>query len=212
MSEKYEKYETSETPDIQELLGLFPEPDLRPESVERVQPEEVPEPYRSLLVHEHHMTVTLERHHGTEVDLVVRDRKWVDNLYCRRLLLTAGEEAKVVLVGIIRFHMSRCSETVRQQVEAEKTPLGKILMEHCSLRRIQPHAYLRVALDGELRRLFGSSPDDRHAYGRTAIITCHHRPVVELLEVVFAEEVRASADGKASQTQKELPASFPRGV
>lgn len=186
-----ESQKTTEKPDVRELLGLFPNPDFRPESAEIVKPEDIPEPYRSLLVHEHHMTVTLERHHQSEIHLVVRDRKWQGSVYCRRLLLTAGEQGKVVLVGAIRFHMSRCTQAVQKDVREENIPLGKILMEHCSLRTIRPYAYLRVRLEDGLRRLFAPASEARYTYGRTAVITCQLQPVVELLEVVCPEPEEA---------------------
>jgi hypothetical protein len=87
--------------------------------------------------------------------------------------------------------MSRCTQAIQREVEEESTPLGKILMEHCSLRRIRPHAYLRVRIEDGLRRLFAPPPESRYTYGRTAVITCQHRPVVELLEVVCPESEEA---------------------
>jgi chorismate-pyruvate lyase len=178
----------TDTPRLAELLDLFPTEALKLEEMEIVEPEEVPQPYSHLLVHEHHMTVTLEEYHETKVHLVVQARSHSEGVYCRRLALTAGRNGKVVLTGVIRFHMTRCSEAVRQQVLEERTPLGKILMEHCSLRRIRPHAYLRVQLSPQLRSLLGIHDGGSCTYGRTAIISCQQRPVVELLEVVAPVE------------------------
>jgi len=42
-----------------------------PPAVTRVQPDAIPQPYRSLLVHERDMTLTLEQHFGGRV--VLRD-------------------------------------------------------------------------------------------------------------------------------------------
>ena len=45
---------------LDDLFALFPDRSDRP-TVETVPAEAVPEPYRGLLVHSHHMTVTVER-------------------------------------------------------------------------------------------------------------------------------------------------------
>ncbi|MBY0228299.1 MAG: hypothetical protein K2W96_03355, partial [Gemmataceae bacterium] len=72
-------------PRLEDLLALFPDERL-PGRV-AVAGEDVPEPYRSLLVHEHHMTVTVEAHHGGPVDVRVLDRRSDGELYSRRILL-----------------------------------------------------------------------------------------------------------------------------
>src|SRR5437016_6263540 len=54
--------------ELRELFALFPPGDDMPE-YEFVPGDEVPPPYHDLLVHEQHMTVTVERHHGDRVDV-----------------------------------------------------------------------------------------------------------------------------------------------
>ena len=43
--------------------------------IERVAGEEVPEPYRSLLVHQNDMTPTLENFHGASIHLEILSRE-----------------------------------------------------------------------------------------------------------------------------------------
>ena len=50
-------------PQLPTLFALFPPADDVPE-YQLVPADEVPPPYHELLVHEHHMTVTVEAHHG----------------------------------------------------------------------------------------------------------------------------------------------------
>src|SRR5687768_5706970 len=57
-----------------------------------VQPEEIPHPDDQLLVHHEHMTLALERYHGSAVDVHVQDEHLDSDgaLYTRRIILTPG--------------------------------------------------------------------------------------------------------------------------
>ena len=57
-------------PVLRPLLSLFDEQDLL-EHFEGIEADEVPEPYRSLLVHKEHMTLAQEAHHGRPVEVNV---------------------------------------------------------------------------------------------------------------------------------------------
>ena len=52
-----------------------------------VRAEEIPEPYRSMLVHEDDMTSTLERHYGGRVVLRALSTFTTRSWYFRRVLL-----------------------------------------------------------------------------------------------------------------------------
>ncbi len=174
----------STDPKLDSLLSLFPGESFSPDLFEVVDGPLVPEPYRSLLVHRHHMTVTLEEYHHSRLTLKVLARRREGEDYARKLILTAGPDATPVLIGLMRFHLQHTKEEVRRAILDEGTPLGRILIENDVLRWIEPHLFVRVRLSGELRRTF-QAPDDRdHTYGRVAHIICHNSPAVELLEIV----------------------------
>ena len=59
---------------LDELYAHFPDRSDRP-AVETVPAEAVPEPYKGLLVHAHHMTVTVEGFYGDAVDVKVLDAR-----------------------------------------------------------------------------------------------------------------------------------------
>ena len=174
------------------LLDIFPGDTLRRPDFEVVAVEEVPEPYRLLLAHHYHMTVTLEAHYGDSVRLCVRERRQVGETYARRLVLTVPAlepegAPRVVLAGIMRIRLDQCGGEVRRRIVEAETPLGRILIEHNVLRWLEPDAYLRLRLDGRLRELFGASGDATVTYGRLARIFCDGEPAVELLEVLAPE-------------------------
>lgn len=169
-------------PDLNTLFALFPPGDYLA-AQEEVPGEQVPEPYRSLLVHEHHMTVTVEAHHGDSVDVIVLDERHIGDSYARKILLALQGSKRVVQFGLVRIHLQYCNEAVRAEILAKQLPLGRILIQHDVLRRIEPTAYLRVIPGLDMMRWFNLT-EPRATYGRLAIIHCDEQPAIELLEIV----------------------------
>ena len=54
--------------------------------IERLPGEQVPEPYRTLLVHETDMTPTLEKFHGGDIHLRILNREQRDDFYFREVV------------------------------------------------------------------------------------------------------------------------------
>jgi hypothetical protein len=182
---------TAAGPDLATLLALFP-PASYLQSADPVPADAVPEPYRRLLVHEHHMTVTVEAHHGGPVNVVVLDRRRDGDAYARKILLALQSTGKIVQFGLVRIRLEYCDEAVRQEILGQQKPLGRILIEHDVLRRIEPTAFLRVTPGREMTDWFGLS-DPAVTYGRLALIHCDGKPAIELLEIV-APEPRSPAE------------------
>ncbi len=128
--------------DVQGLFALFPPADYMSRG-ELVPPGRVPPPYHSLLVHEHHMTVTVESHHGAQVDVKVLEYRVAGDSYSRKILLTLQGTSRVVMFGLMRVNFRYCSDAVREEVIAGQTPLGRVLINANVMRRIEPTAYLR---------------------------------------------------------------------
>lgn len=171
-------------PALKSLFALFPRvtPDDTPE-FEMVPADEVPDPYHGLLVHEYHMTVTVEDYHGSKVDVKILARKQTAEWYARKILLVLQSNGRVVQFGIMRIHLSACEPEVRRLIIEGRTPLGRILIEHDVLRRIEPKAFLRVIPSPAMMTWFGLDRP-KPMYGRLAIIHCNGSPAVELLEIV----------------------------
>src|SRR4029453_14658101 len=75
------------TPDLDTIIGLFYASRAALGPFARVEPHEMPDVYRSLLAHEHHMTVTVEAYHGGPVDVRVLDRRITPTRYAREIVL-----------------------------------------------------------------------------------------------------------------------------
>jgi hypothetical protein len=172
-------------PDLPSLFALFGPADDVPAS-DVVRAEAVPPPYRGLLVHNHHMTVTVEAHHGDLVDVKVLDRRHQGDIYARKILLTLQGSGRVVQFGIVRVNLAFCSTPVRNAIVAARTPFGRILIQHNVLRRIEPTGFLRIHPDARFQKWFNLE-QPQATYGRLAVIHCDERPAVELLEIVAPE-------------------------
>jgi chorismate-pyruvate lyase len=172
-------------PDLGKLFALFGPADALPKYM-FVAAEEVPAPYHDLLVHEHHMTVTVEAYHGSLVDVHILARRQDGESYARKILLALQSNGRIVQFGIARVNLRYCSPAVRAAILAGQTPLGRILIEHNVLRRIEPTAFLRVAPGPALTAWFGLERP-RPTYGRLAYIHCDGQPAIELLEIVAPE-------------------------
>jgi chorismate-pyruvate lyase len=173
-------------PDVRGLFGLFPPSSYLASSMP-VPAAEVPDPYQGLLVHDQHMTVTVEAFHKEQVDVRVLETHRGESAYARKILLVTQKTHRVVQFGLVRIHLQFCSPEVRAEILAEQTPLGRILINHDVLRRIEPTAYLRVVPGPAMVQWFGLT-QAKQTYGRLAMIHCDEKPAIELLEIVAPED------------------------
>jgi chorismate-pyruvate lyase len=146
----------------------------------------MPAAYRPLLAHSGHMTETVEAHHCDRVDVEVLAKQVTPSHYARKILLRRQRDRRVVQFGIMRVAFEFLPDAARAEIEAETTPLGRVLIEHNVLRSVELVALWRVEPGADLSKLFGI-PAGVETYGRTALIYCNHEPAVELLEIVTPE-------------------------
>ena len=149
-----------------------------------VQPDEIPFPHDQLLVHHDHMTVELERFHGSPVKVHVLDEHTDGEIYTRKISLTRGDSDTVVEWGVVRLDFRYMAAEVRDEILRKELPLGAVLIKHDVLRRIKPRWFLRFPPGGPVLSLFGDTRTAAPAYGRVGTIYCNEEPAIELLEIV----------------------------
>ncbi len=165
------------------LVRLFYEDDTVLGTFTEVTPAQMPEGYRRLLAHEHHMTVTVEAFHGGPVDVRVLNKVVTADHYAREILLATQRDGMIVQYGIMRVHLADLPDEVGKEIVSEQTPLGRILIQHDVLRTIHLHRLWHVEQGPELRKHFVGNGEVT-TYGRTATIVCDGEPAIELLEIV----------------------------
>ncbi len=175
-------------PTLDHLYGPFPGSADRPDAAE-VPAADVPDPYHRLLVHTHHMTVTVEEFYRAAVDVRVLGCRRAGDEYARKILLATRPAGRVVQFGLVRIDLGVCPDAVRAEILEGKTPLGRVLIRHDMLRRIEPVAFLRVGLSAEMAGWFGAAAG-QVTYGRVGVIYTGDRPAVEVLEVLAPVERR----------------------
>ena len=148
--------------------------------------EDLPPAYRMLLAHHQHMTVTLEAHNGCplEVDVLVSEK--TETHYQRKVLLRRLTDRAVVLFGIVRITRGLLAPDIREQIEAESTPLGTILIQKNVYRNVRLLSLWQLTPGAELCEIFGLDTPEQ-LYGRTALMYCDSVPAIELLEIVTAD-------------------------
>jgi chorismate-pyruvate lyase len=152
--------------------------------VVEIEGRDVPEPYRSLLVHQHDMTPTLEDAYGQSIQLRVLQYEFSGNVVSRQVVLVTEGGARPVAFGAIKIELEHFPPEARRLVLERKHPLGAILraqgIEHAS----RPDTYIQVQADAVIDSALGLAGGGL-LYGRRNVIsdTAQHTlaQVVEIL-------------------------------
>ena len=125
--------------------------------VTQVEGQDVPEPYRSLLVHQRDMTPTLVAAYGRHIHLRLLRKNLRKDVYARQIVLEVDGSGEPVVFGAIKIYLEFFPQAARKLVLEGIEPLGAILesekIEHSS----RPYAYLQVHSDAMMNREFGLS-------------------------------------------------------
>lgn len=145
---------------------------------------EMPEPYRTLLVHERDMTPTLEAWFYSDIHIEVWGREQRGNLYFREVLLRLDRDLRPVEFGANQIHLDRFAPEVRRLILDEYLPLGHILKMRDVPHRGQPLGFFAVESDALLNRAFRLR-DSRILYGRRNVLRDpEDRVLSEIVEIL----------------------------
>jgi hypothetical protein len=170
-------------PALDHLAGLFYADLAQLGTFEEVLVENTPEPYRKLLAHHEHMTVAVEQHHGSRVDVEVLSTQRDGDFYSRKILLHRQSDGEIVLFGVPRLNLKLLDEDVRREILGQNVPLGRVLIDHNVMREVQLASLYRIEPGPDLCQMFRLKRPTT-TYGRTAFIYLDGYLAIELLEVV----------------------------
>lgn len=148
--------------------------------VKAITPSEIPFPYRSLLVHDDDMTLTLERHFGDRVILRPLSTFSSGRSYFRRVLLVQEYSGHPVEMGAIRIRLDVFGQRLQAKILKNQVPLGRILRDSRFSYTNRVRAFLAVTPSSEMMGVFWMR-QARVLYGRKNEI---HREGVKIADIV----------------------------
>lgn len=152
--------------------------------IEQVLGHEVPEPYRTLLVHQNDMTPTLERFHDDEIVLDVISREHRGDFYFREVVLLTKRDRKPIEFGAIKMNLGLFPCSARPRILEEQQPLGGVLREYRILHSSRPKAYLRVQADDFIRGALQVTGAHTLYGRRNTLFDNQQRPLAEIVEIL----------------------------
>ncbi len=155
--------------------------------VREVEPAEVPEPFRSLLVHQSDMTSTLEQFHGERIHLHPWIKRVQGDAYYRAVLLLLEKSLRPVEFGAIRIHLDLFPAAARQLIVEARRPLGRILNESGLVYASRPRAFLRIASDTFIQDILKFAGHHQLFGRRNTLYDQKNRPLAEIVEILPPE-------------------------
>ena len=166
------------------LNEFYVESGLTLPSLVRVDGKDIPEPYRSLLVHEKDMTPTLENAYHQNIHLRVLKRQLSGNVISREVVLALDHDGRAVEFGAIRIYLDRLPSQARQLILEGRRPLGNILhtqgIEHIS----RPVSYVQVATDDAINRALNLTGFHRLYGRRNRLLDSSQQTLAEIIEIL----------------------------
>lgn len=169
---------------IYPLSEFYEQSGLSLPPVVRVEGRDMPAPYRSLLVHEHDMTPTLEDAYRASVRLRVLQDQFRDGVVSRQVALVAEGREKPVAFGAIKIDLEYFPDRARRLVLERKQPLGTILrmqgIEHAS----RPDAFVRVTSDAVINDALQLGGNHQLFGRRNVILDSEERILAQVVEIL----------------------------
>jgi chorismate-pyruvate lyase len=152
-------------------------------TIQIVAPYEIPMPYRSLLVHEDDMTITLERHFGGRVVLRALSTFTSGDWYFRRVLLVQEYTGRPVEMGAIRMKLDRFGARLKKRILKNEVPLGRILRDSGFEYVSHAMAFLAITPNPEMMGVFWMR-ESKTLYGRRTELVRNGTKIGDIVEVL----------------------------
>jgi chorismate-pyruvate lyase len=160
-----------------------PVPPLR-----QVQGDEMPQPYRKLLVHSLDMTPTLESFYGQTMRLKLLGRERDQDCYLREVALQSAGDQKSVEYGVIRIHLDRLPAKAAQRVLEEQRPLGNILQTENVPHLSWPQAFFSLEADAHLFAVLGLTQPSTLFGRRNVLLDARRSLLADVIEILAPVE------------------------
>jgi len=157
-------------------------------TIESLDGDLMPDPYKLLLVHENDMTPTLQNFHRDSIHVHALHAEERDGEYFREVLLKLNGSKRPVEYGAIKINLNLLPNKTRQEIIEARLPFGQILFAHEIPHSSRPKAYLQIQSDEHIAgalRIDGNTK----LYGRRNTLNDEqNRPLAEIVEILPPEK------------------------
>ncbi|MFT4550066.1 MAG: chorismate-pyruvate lyase [Pseudoalteromonas tetraodonis] len=138
--------------------------------IQLLEGSQIPEPEKSLLVHERDMTSTLAKFYGSPITLSVESVQHSEDYVMRLVVLHRGDTDAPVEFGAIGIRLEKFEGPLREQIANGSAPLGSLLEKYIVDYRSCPKGYFSTTADSIIA---GALAEDEGAtlYGRCNELT-----------------------------------------
>ena len=145
---------------------------------------DMPEPQRTLLVHDTDMTPTLEKFHGDEIHLRVIRSEEREGAYYREVVLLLEKSKQAVEFGAIKINLNLFPAAAQRSVLDEDLPLGTVLARLKVKHTSRPKAYLKIDADDFICHSLSLKPGQTLYGRRNTLFDPQQRPLAEIVEIL----------------------------
>jgi chorismate-pyruvate lyase len=154
--------------------------------IERVEIDEVPEPYHRLLGHKTDMTSTLEGFYRDTLHIEVLARRLREAEFYREVVLVLDGSNKRVEFGAIKIQLDSFPDEARRVILRGQKPLGWVLNTFTLPFVSRPGPFLRLVSDSFIESSL-QLQGPRLLYGRrNSLVDARERPLAEIVEILPA--------------------------
>jgi chorismate-pyruvate lyase len=153
-------------------------------AVSRIEERDIPEPWKSLLVHAHDLTPTLESACRRNMRLRVLQHTLSDSVLSRQVVLVPDGAVAPAAFGAIKIYLEHFPPLARALILRFKQPLGTILRTQEIGHASRPDAYIRVKPDDLIANALRLA-DPCVLYGRrNVLVDSAHRVLARVVEIL----------------------------
>lgn len=145
---------------------------------------DIPEPQRTLLVHDTDMTPTLEKFHADKIHLRVLHSEERDGAYYREVILKLNSTKIPVEFGAIKIYLDLFPAAARRSILQEDLPLGTLLAQFKVKHSSRPKAYLKIDADDYICHSLSLKPGQTLYGRRNTLFDPRQRPLAEIVEIL----------------------------
>ena len=146
--------------------------------------QQIPEPYRQLLVHERNMTPTLEDFHGDTIHIERLNVLTKRNERSREVILRLDTSEKVVEYGASRIFVDTLPPQAVTLIKEGRVPLGTILTTYDCKHTVEVCGFFKIPSTQFFQNIF-SGHSDSPLYGRrNALVAPNGTTLAEVCEIL----------------------------